>query len=109
MISNEDCEALLILIEERKEAEENMLLKQEIKNIPFEISKIKDEQQTDWSCDKQRDATDSTGPDLADELKKKISLQTTLSCHPSYHHCCHQQMVTKTWDSRQISPKKQQF
>ena len=68
IISDEDCEALLILIEERKEAEANMLLKQLMKNKLFEVPKIKEEQQTDGSCDKQ---TDSTGSDSGDGTKEK--------------------------------------
>ena len=75
IISDEDCEALLILIEERKEAEANMLLKEQMKNKPFQKAKIKEEQQTDGSCDKQ---TDSTGSDSGEELKKKLKCRKNL-------------------------------
>ena len=75
VISNEDCEALLILIEEHKDAEANMLLKEEMKNKPFVPAKSKEEQQTDSSCDRQ---TDSTGLESEDDIKKTMKCRKNL-------------------------------
>ena len=52
-----------------------MLLKQQMKNKPFEVAKIKEEQQTDGSCHKQ---SDLTGSDSGDELKKKMKCRKNL-------------------------------
>ena len=75
VITDEDCEALLILIEEHKEAEANMLLKEEMKNKPFVKAKIKEEQQTDGSCDRQ---TDSTSLESEDNMKRTMKCRKNL-------------------------------
>ena len=75
VISNEDCEALLILIDECKEDEVNMLLKEEMKNKLFVKTTIKEEQQTDGSCNRQ---SDSTGVASEDDIKKRMKCRKNL-------------------------------
>ena len=75
VITDEDCEALLILIGEHKEAEANMLLKEEMKNKPFMKANIKEEQQTDGSCNRQ---TDLTSLESEDEMKRTMKCRKNL-------------------------------
>ena len=66
VISQEDCEAIDILLRQRRDEEEEARIKQEEKK-PV----IKEEKQTDGSCDRTTDTTDATD-DKDRKSKKKI-------------------------------------
>ena len=66
VISQEDCETIDILLRQRCDEEEEARIKEEEKK-PV----IKEEKQTDGSCDKTTDATDATD-DEDRKSKKKI-------------------------------------